>query len=209
MELTYKWIALANRHYLMYLNKRLASYGLSGSQYLFILNICRQPGLTQDKLPDIIHINKSNVTRALAHLEKRGFIRREVNPQDKRTAAVFPTQKALDVYPHVMEIIRGWDASVTSPLTEDEKHTLQGLLKRVVASAHEYRSSEGEALPVPGARPHLPPGALRREAGALPQAVRALGEQYRQIQGAARTQAPAARVRNRHRAVGGTFRPNS
>ena len=92
MELTYKWIALANRHYLMYLNKRLASYGLSGSQYLFILNICRQPGLTQDKLPDIIHINKSNVTRALAHLEKLGFIRREVNPQDKRTAAVFPTQ---------------------------------------------------------------------------------------------------------------------
>ncbi len=142
VELTYKWIALANRHYLMYLNKRLASYGLSGSQYLFILNICRQPGLTQDKLPDIIHINKSNVTRALAHLEKRGFIRREVNPQDKRTAAVFPTQKALDVYPHVLEIIRGWDASVTSPLTEDEKHTLQGLLKRVVASAHEYRSTE-------------------------------------------------------------------
>ena len=139
MELTYKWIALANRHYLMYLNKRLASYGLSGSQYLFILNICRQPGLTQDKLPDIIHINKSNVTRALAHLEKRGFIRREVNPQDKRTAAVFPTQKALDVYPHVLEIIRGWDASVTSPLTEDEKHTLQALLKRVVASAHEKK----------------------------------------------------------------------
>lgn len=143
MELTYKWIALANRHYLMYLNKRLASYGLSGSQYFFILNICRQPGLTQDKLPDIIHINKSNVTRALAHLEKRGFIRREVNPQDKRTAAVFPTQKALDVYPYVLEIIRGWDASVTSPLTEEEKCTLQGLLKRVVASAHEYRSTEG------------------------------------------------------------------
>ena len=151
MELTYKWIALANRHYLMYLNKRLASYGLSGSQYLFILNICRQPGLTQDKLPDIIHINKSNVTRALAHLEKLGFIRREVNPQDKRTAAVFPTQKALDVYPHVLEIIRGWDASVTSPLTEDEKHTLQALLKRVVASAHEYRSTEGEG-PGPPAR---------------------------------------------------------
>ena len=90
MELTYKWIALANRHYLMYLNKRLASYGLSGSQYLFILNICRQPGLTQDKLPDIIHINKSNVTRALAHLEKHGFIRREVNPQDKRHGRRLP-----------------------------------------------------------------------------------------------------------------------
>lgn len=138
MELTYKWIALAHRHYLMYLNRRLAPWGLSGSQYLFILNICRQPGLTQDKLPDIIHINKSNVTRTLAQLERRGFIRREVHPQDRRTAAVFPTQKALDAYPHVCEIIAGWDASVTDHLSEEEKETLQGLLKRVVNAAHAY-----------------------------------------------------------------------
>ena len=43
----------------------------------------------------------------------------------------------------VLEIIRGWDASVTSPLTEDEKHTLQALLKGGVAAAHGYRSTEG------------------------------------------------------------------
>ena len=72
MELTYKWIALAGRQYQRYLNRRLAPYGLSGSQYLLVLNVCRQPGITQDKLPDILHINKSNVTRALAQLERSG-----------------------------------------------------------------------------------------------------------------------------------------
>ncbi len=145
MELTYKWIALASRHYLMYLNRRLAPYGLSGSQYLFIINICRCPGLTQDKLPGIVHLNKSNVTRALAQLERRGYIRREVNMQDKRTAAIFPTQKALEIYPHVREIITGWDASVTESLSEDEKQTLQALLMKVVAAARRHDGGEDDA----------------------------------------------------------------
>ena len=67
-ELTYKWIAIANRYTQMYLNRQLEPYGLNASQYMFLLHICRRPGITQDKLPDLIHINKSNVTRALAQL---------------------------------------------------------------------------------------------------------------------------------------------
>ncbi|MDM8216957.1 MarR family transcriptional regulator [Desulfovibrio piger] len=145
MELTYKWIALAGRQYQRYLNRRLAPYDLSGSQYLLVVNVCRQPGITQDKLPDILHINKSNVTRALAQLERSGFIRREVNMRDKRTAALFPTSKALEVFPRIREIITGWDASVTDSLTEDEKRTLQELLMRVVAAARQCPDGDEQA----------------------------------------------------------------
>lgn len=143
VELTYKWIALAGRQYQLYLNRRLAPCGLSGSQYLLVLNVCRQPGITQDKLPDILHINKSNVTRALAQLERSGFIRREVNMRDKRTAALFPTPKAREVYPRIREIITGWDAAVTESLTEDEKRILQELLMRVVAAARQRPEGDG------------------------------------------------------------------
>ena len=105
MELVYKWITLANRHYYMYLNRALAPFGINSSQYLFILNLCRDPGITQDKLPERICVNKSNVARTLAQLEKKGLIRRQVNPGDKRTAAVFPTERARELYPRIMEVI--------------------------------------------------------------------------------------------------------
>ncbi len=141
MELVYKWITLANRHYYLYLNRALAPFGLNSSQYLFILNLCRDPGITQDKLPERICVNKSNVARTLAQLEKKGFIRRQVNPVDKRTAAVFPTERARELYPRIMEVIATWDDAVTSALSPREKENLLELMRRVAGQASAMRGA--------------------------------------------------------------------
>ena len=135
MELTYKWIAVSNRYYQMHLNRALAPYGISGSQYLFIIHICRCPGITQEALPELIQINKSNVTRALAQLEKHGFIRREPHPSDKRTATVFPTQKAQELYPVIMKTVEDWDAAITATLTPDEYLQLGATLRQLAEAA--------------------------------------------------------------------------
>lgn len=126
----------------MYLAKALAPYGINTSQYLFILVLCKEPGITQDKLPERIGINKSNVTRTLAQLEKAGFIQRRENPQDKRTTTVHPTSRAYEVYPHIMRIVQEWDASVTEIFAENEKLTLQALLERMAASAKAITKTE-------------------------------------------------------------------
>ena len=51
-------------------------------------------GISQEKLAKMIYINKSNVTRNLAVLEKNGYIERRPAENDKRVMLVFPTQKA-------------------------------------------------------------------------------------------------------------------
>ena len=143
LELTCKWITLANRYYYMYLSKALAPYGINTSQYLFIAVLCKEPGITQDKLPERIGINTSNVTRGLAQLEQAGFIRRETNPQDKRTTTVYPTQRALDIYPQLMRLISEWDSAVTSLFSDEEKRTLQVLLRRLTDSAKAFGKEAG------------------------------------------------------------------
>ena len=146
MELVYKWITLANRHYYLHLNRALAPFGLNSSQYLFIINLCRDPGITQDKLPDRICVNKSNVARTLAQLEKKGLIRRQVNPGDKRTAAVFPTKRARELYPLIMEVIAAWDEAATSTLSPQEKQNLLELMQRVAGQAVAMRGATPAAL---------------------------------------------------------------
>ena len=146
MELVYKWITLANRHYYMYLNRALAPSGINSSQYLFILNLCRDPGITQDKLPERICVNKSNVARTLAQLEKKGLIRRQVNPGDKRTAAVFPTERARELYPQIMEVIATWDDAVTSVLSAQEKENLLEFMQRVADKAAALRGASTASL---------------------------------------------------------------
>ncbi len=105
MELTYKWISLANRYYYLYLNKRLASIGINASQYLFIIISCREPGLAQDKFTDRVFVDKSNIARGLSQLEKMGFVERIINELDRRSVNVYPTNKAYNIYPHIMENI--------------------------------------------------------------------------------------------------------
>ena len=135
MEATFKWIAASHRYYLMYLNRMLAPHGINASQSLFILHVCRHPGIAQDALPSLIQINKSNVTRALTQLEEHDFIRRERHPSDKRTAVIFPTRKALDVYPVIMHFVREWESTITDVLSPEQRIQLRAMLQQLMEKA--------------------------------------------------------------------------
>lgn len=142
MELTFKWIAVAGRSYHMFLNRMLAPFGLNASQYLFVIHACRKPGIAQEELPDLIQINKSNVTRALTQLEQNGLLRREKLSTDKRTAAVFPTQKALELYPVLMKLVEDWDKAVTQDLSQEQRLQLRDALQKVTERARKLATDQ-------------------------------------------------------------------
>ena len=130
-----KWISITSRITQMYLNKQLEPYGLNASQHMFVMEACRRPGITQDKLPERVHINKSNVTRALVQLEQAGFIVRRANTKDKRTTRVYPTDKARTVYPALVEIIGTWNSILAGNLSLEEKSLFHDLITRVAHTA--------------------------------------------------------------------------
>lgn len=129
----------------------LASLGLKGSHCVYILHICRQPGISQEGLAKQICINKSNVTRQLAQLEKLEFVRREVSEEDKRVIQVYPTPKAEAAYPKVRRVIREWNAYLTQDMQEQELVQLMEMLEKIKAKAIAYQERlaeewEGEAI---------------------------------------------------------------
>ena len=44
-----KWLSVTDRFYKIYLDKQLAPYGINNSQYMFLIKICRSPGILQDE----------------------------------------------------------------------------------------------------------------------------------------------------------------
>jgi len=59
---------------------------------------------SQAEMARQLNVNKSSVTRQLAVLEEKGYIRREPAAADKRILLVYPTQKALDVKKDVFQM---------------------------------------------------------------------------------------------------------
>ena len=92
-----RWLAVADRYKRMYLDKQLAPLGINSSQHMYVLKVCAEPGITQDQFLQSFYVHPSNVTRAVAALEKGGFLRREACEEDKRKWRLYPTDHSRNL----------------------------------------------------------------------------------------------------------------
>ncbi len=128
-------ISQTMRCYSLFRAARLEAYGVTGYQYLYLTNICRAPGVSQDELAEKLIFNKSSVARQLATLEQNGFVERRRNEKDKRELLVFPTEKALRVLPVIDKAVADFREKIGEGFSENEWEELERLLKRVQENA--------------------------------------------------------------------------
>lgn len=147
-----RYINIISRCGLLWRGDKLRGTGLKPGQAAYILTLCHTPGLSQEQLARRIYIDKSNVTRNLSALEREGFVERRQSTVDRRVTLVYPTQKALDILPHVRQITREWNEYLTEGWTEEEVATLKQLLDRVSERATAYASRKLDDDPSEEAR---------------------------------------------------------
>ena len=118
-----------------YRTEKLAPLGLKACHASYLLEICDEPGISQDKLAQRICINKSNVARQVAILEENGFVSRQPCTADKRVMKLYPTEKTLEMLPQIQRIMNCWESCLTHDLTQEEMDTLSALLARMKSRA--------------------------------------------------------------------------
>ena len=104
----------------------------------YIIAICKNPGILQDRLAKELCVNKSNVTRSLAALEELGYVERRQSEEDKRAILVYPTERALAILPSVRAVIREWNEYLTEGLDEGELEQFAATLARITERARKY-----------------------------------------------------------------------
>ena len=109
--------------------------GLKGCQLSYILQIVRQPGLSQDDLSGNLFVHKSSVTRHVQKLLEDGFVYRETDPLDSRKKLIFPTEKAEQIYPEIIEYLNEWNAELLAELTDVELEHVLAILRKLTASS--------------------------------------------------------------------------
>ena len=77
-----------------FVQSRAKDQGLGSSEYEVLHCIRKSPGICADEIGRQLYLEKSAVAHLTASLEKKGFIRREVDPGDKRRRLIYPTDKA-------------------------------------------------------------------------------------------------------------------
>lgn len=76
--------------------------------------------------------DKSQMTRAVGPLERKGIIKRAQSQQDARVTIISLTDRGQEMVATLQHVIGETADHVLSPLTREEKNTLQSLLARAL-----------------------------------------------------------------------------
>lgn len=82
-------------------NIEFKEYDLTKGQYLYLVRICESPGIIQEKLAEIIKVDRATASRAIKKLEMNGFIEKREDAHNKKIKKLFPTEKGKNVYPFI------------------------------------------------------------------------------------------------------------
>lgn len=112
-------------------NIEFKEYDLTKGQYLYLVRICENPGIIQEKLAEMIKVDRTTASRAIKKLEINGFIEKKEDDQNKKIKRLFPTEKGKNIYPFIIRENDYSNKVALSGLSENEVETINKLLQKV------------------------------------------------------------------------------
>ena len=126
-----KWISATFRYMKIYIDKELHEYNIGSSQFQVMLILDKNDGINQESISKIISLDKANVTRAVNKLEKEGYVRREVDPNDHRAYILHLTKKGKEPVPNIRKSLAKLSSKLLSEFSVQEQDMALKFLKRM------------------------------------------------------------------------------
>jgi DNA-binding MarR family transcriptional regulator len=112
-------------------NIEFKEYDLTKGQYLYLVRICENPGVIQEKLAEMIKVDRTTAARAIKKLEINGFIEKKEDKHNKKIKKLFPTEKAKNVYPFIKRENDYSNIVALEGFSEREIESIFNLLQKV------------------------------------------------------------------------------
>jgi DNA-binding MarR family transcriptional regulator len=112
-------------------NIEFKEYDLTKGQYLYLVRLYENPGIIQEKLAEMIKVDRTTAARAIKKLEMNGFIEKKEDQHNKKIKRLFPTDKGKEVYPFIKRENDYSNLVALAGFSEREVESIFNLLQRV------------------------------------------------------------------------------
>ena len=130
-----KYISLLNRQGAAFLTKKYSKLGIGAGQYMFMIHLYRNDGISQEQLTEILNIDKGTTAKAIRKLEEVNLVTRVKDVSDKRVNKIYLTEQSLNIKKEFFEILDIWESKLVSGLTDDEIELALNVLKKLSKNA--------------------------------------------------------------------------
>ncbi len=78
----------------------------------YIIFIYDNPNCSQEDIVNMFGQSKGNIAKVLRKLEDKGYIKRQINPENRRKYMLNTTEKGSEIVPKIRQISKDWEAEV-------------------------------------------------------------------------------------------------
>ncbi|TVQ32949.1 MAG: MarR family transcriptional regulator [Geminicoccaceae bacterium] len=114
------------------LHARIRPLGLAPAQFLTLLELWREEGLTQAELMARLDVEQATMANTLARMERDGLVRRTPHPEDRRAQQVWLTDKAQALRAPATAAAAAQNEAALRALSAEERATFLALMNRVI-----------------------------------------------------------------------------
>jgi len=126
-----RYISQIHRKGGAFISKELSGLGVGAGQFMFLVELYKGDGRSQEDLAETLNIDKGTTARAIKKLEEEGFLTREKDEIDKRAYKLYLTDKGKSVKTSIYEVLSKWEIYMTTNLTEEEHDIVRTLLRKI------------------------------------------------------------------------------
>lgn len=112
-------------------NIEFKQFDLAKGQYAYLVRICENPGIIQERIAEMLKVDRTTASRSIQKLQQSGFISKENDPENKKVLLLFPTKKGQKVYEILLEEENYTNKIALQNISLKDQKTLLNLLENM------------------------------------------------------------------------------
>jgi len=123
------------------LARRIRPLGLAPAQFMVLLELWAQDGLSQAELVARLDVEQATMANTLARMERDGLILRKPSQTDRRLRLAFLTDRARALQIPATEAAQAQNTRALSGLSQQEADQFTATMKKVIAAMQQDRNA--------------------------------------------------------------------
>jgi len=128
-------LSILQKYGSLILEEQLKEYQLTKTQMMFMIHLLNRDGIHQEELARSFKLDRATATRGIKHLEKIGYVTRQVDPQNKRANLLFLTEEGKGLRMVVGKAVFTWLDIITDDMSEEEVAMSIKIIGKMAANA--------------------------------------------------------------------------
>lgn len=108
-----------------------SGYDITLDQFAVLIRLWNEDGLSQTELCERTYKTKSNITRILDSMEKKGLVYRSTNKEDRRSFSIFLTEEGKEIKDKLIPAAVEINNKIFKNITGEDRENLLRILNTI------------------------------------------------------------------------------